>query len=115
MLYMYNRLSFILLAAMTLSQVTVEANATNYFVGQKLSLQCLAYSYPIATIFWTKNDVQISSNANIGFATSSMSGYIARSVLYFNTIMRGDNGVYSCSGLDSSGKIVRSNQINIRK
>ncbi|RDD45648.1 Deleted in malignant brain tumors 1 protein [Trichoplax sp. H2] len=99
---------------MTLSQVMLAANATQYFVGQYLSLQCMAYSYPISSILWAKNDVQIISNANIGFVTSTTSGYIAKSVLYFKSLKRGDNGVYSCSGLDSSGKVVKSNLINLQ-
>ncbi|RDD45645.1 Deleted in malignant brain tumors 1 protein [Trichoplax sp. H2] len=96
-----------------LTQVTLQVNATNFFVGQKLSLQCMAYSNPLATISWTKNNVQVIAAANIGFATSSMSGYIAKSILNFNDVMREDNGKYECNAMDSNGRIIRSNVINI--
>ena len=75
----------------------------------------MAYGYPLATISWAKNNIQVTANGNIGFGISTMSGYITKSILYFNPVMRGNDGVYSCNGLDSKGNLVQSNTINIRK
>lgn len=112
---LYFILHFLFLLDITLSHVTLAANSSTYFIGQQLSLQCMAYGYPLATISWAKNNTQVTVSDNIGFGISSMSGYIAQSILYFNPIMRGNDGVYSCNGLDSKGNLVRSNTINIRE
>lgn len=96
-----------------LSQVVLNVNASTFYVGQPLSLQCAAYSNPLATISWTKDDVQIIASSNLNFFSNSTSGYIARSFLHINSLMRASNGVYACNALDSSGSIVRSNIISI--
>ena len=91
----------------------LNVNASTFYVGQPLSLQCTAYSNPLATLAWTKDDVQIIGNSDASFFSNSSSGFIARSFLYINSLMQSSNGVYACNALDSSGGIVRSNLINI--
>ncbi|RDD45649.1 Deleted in malignant brain tumors 1 protein [Trichoplax sp. H2] len=97
-----------------LSQITLQANATTHLIGQQLSLQCMAYAYPLAKISWTKNGIPISADDNINFGTSSMSEFIAESALYFNPVVHENIGVYRCNGMDSKGKIVRSNSVTIQ-